>query len=51
VIEIGADLNAVLDAVGVDRDGSLVLITEAEGALHPAGSRRARVDFPATLRG
>jgi hypothetical protein len=33
VIEIGPDLTFVLDAVGVDRDGSLVLIVEAEGAL------------------
>jgi hypothetical protein len=33
VIEIGPDLTLVLNAVGVDHDGSLVLIVEAEGAL------------------
>lgn len=33
MIEIGSDLTVVLDAVGVDRDGSLVLIVEADGAL------------------
>lgn len=33
VLEIGTDLTVVLGAVGVDRDGSLVLIAEADGAL------------------
>jgi hypothetical protein len=33
VIEIGPDLTVALDALGVDRDGSLVLIVEAGGAL------------------